>query len=81
MAHLVKHFRLVHDTTPFVLFQFYNLEVVECHVQRPTLRAVGSLRPAAGLVVDGSNIGVQEARRLLQRVHSQNMVVFTRLVR
>ncbi len=45
MAHLVKHFRLVHDTAPFVLFPFYNPEVEECPVQRPTPRAVGFLRP------------------------------------
>ena len=35
MAHLVKHFRLVHDTAPFVLLPFYNPEVEECPVQRP----------------------------------------------
>jgi hypothetical protein len=31
----VKHFRLVHDTAPFVLLPFYNPEVEECPVQRP----------------------------------------------
>ena len=35
MAHLVKHFRLVHDTAPFVPLPFYNPEVEECPVQRP----------------------------------------------
>jgi hypothetical protein len=35
MAHLVEHFRLVHDTAPFVPLPFHNPEVEEYPIQRP----------------------------------------------
>src|SRR4051794_16633997 len=39
MAQLVKHFRLVHDTAPFVLFPFFPVpNVEERPVQRPATR-------------------------------------------
>ena len=44
MAHLMKHFHLVHDTAPFVPLPFHNPEVEEYPIQGTTQNTLIRIR-------------------------------------